>query len=427
VSEPGEVLWTPRADALTTSRAGRFIGWLRESRSVHVDGYDELWRWSVSDLEGFWSGIWDFFGVRAHAPYERVLSARELPGAKWFDGARLNFAEHALGLDEDTGKVAVLAHSQTRGPIELTFGELRNEVARARAGLQRLGVGPGDRVVAYLPNIPETLIACLATASLGAIWAACAPEFGPRSVIARFGIVEPKVLLTIAGYRYGERSIDRRPDVATIRAALPTVEHVVHVPYRGDRDDQMPDSTSWDDLLSEHGPLAFEPLPFHHPLYVLFSSGTTGLPKAIVHSHGGITIEHLKNHGLSWDLAPGDRLMWFSTTAWMMWNALISALLLRAAAVMIDGNPVYPDVGFQWRLAEETRATMMGLSPAFLMGCRKVGLRPGDQFDLSSLREVGVAGSPLPAEGFDWIYEQLGADVLLNNGSGGTDVCTGIV
>ena len=278
-----------------------------------------------------------------------------------------------------------------------------------------------------MPNIPETLIAFLATASIGAVWATCAPEFGPRSVIARFGIVEPKVLLTVAGYRYGERPIDRRADVASIRAALPTLERVVHVPYIGGEDDTIPDATGWEELLAEPAPLRFESVPFDHPLCVLFSSGTTGLPKAIVHGHGGLVVEHFKNHGLSWDLQPGDRLMWFSTTAWMMWNALIAALLLRTSIVMIDGNPVYPDLEFQWRLAAETEATMLGLSPAFLMACRKAGIKPAERYDLSRLRQIGAAGSPLPAEGFDWIYEQLGPSVLLNNGSGGTDVCTGIV
>ena len=421
------VLWTPPADVLTASQVGRYLAWLRANRGLLLSGYDELWRWSVSDLEGFWGSLWEFFELRAHAPYEQVLSSREMPGARWFSGARLNYAEHALGSDEDSARTAVLAHSQSRAPIELSFGDLREQVARTRAGLERLGVGPGDRVVAYLPNIPETLIAFLATASLGAVWATCAPEFGPRSVIARFGIVEPKVLLTVAGYRYGERSIDRRPDVARIRAALPTLEHVVHVRYAGGGDDAIPDATEWDDLLAEPGPLTFAALTFDHPLFVLFSSGTTGLPKAIVHGHGGILIEHFKNHGLSWDLRPGDRLMWFSTTAWMMWNALISALLLRASIVMIDGNPLYPDISYQWRLAAQTRSTMMGVSPTFLMGCRKAGLRPAAELDLSSLRQLGAAGSPLPPEGFDWVYEQLGSDVLLNVGSGGTDVCTGMV
>jgi acetoacetyl-CoA synthetase len=421
------VLWSPPADVLSTSQIGAYLTWLERERGVRLAGYDELWRWSVSDLEGFWASIWDFFEVRSHAPYGQVLESREMPGARWFSGARLNYAEHAVGGESDAGAVAVIAHSQTRGSIELSFGDLRAQVARARAGLLALGVGPGDRVVAYLPNVPETLVAFLATASLGAIWATCAPEFGPRSVIARFGIVEPKVLLTVAGYRYGDRHIDRRGEVASIRAALPTLEHVVHVPYAGGPEDSIPQATGWDRLLAQDGPLEFAPLPFDHPLCILFSSGTTGLPKAIVHRHGGILVEHFKNHGLSWDLRPGDRLMWFTTTAWMMWNALVSALLLRASIVMLDGNPAHPGLQHQWQLVQQTRPTLMGVSPAFLMACRKAGLRPGEQYDLSSLRQLGAAGSPLPPEGFDWVYEQLGPDLLLNVGSGGTDVCTGIV
>jgi acetoacetyl-CoA synthetase len=423
----GDVLWTPPPDARERSVIGRYLEWLERQRGLSFAGYDELWRWSVSDLEGFWSSIWEFFEVRSHAPYERVLGSREMPGAEWFPGARLNFAEHMVGRDEDAGTSAVVAYSQTRPTRELTFGDLREQVARARAGLERLGVGPGDRVVAYLPNIPETLVGFLASASLGAIWATCPPEFGVRSVLDRLGQLEPKVILAVAGYRYGDKYVDRREQVAEVRGKLPSLEAVVHVPYAGGAGDSLPDTLSWDDLLAERGELTFEPLPFDHPLYVLFSSGTTGLPKAIVHCHGGILLEHLKNHGLSWDLQPGDRLQWFTTTAWMMWNALVSVLLLRASIVMIDGNPAYPDISFQWRVIEETRPTFFGLSPAFTMACRKEGLEPGRQFDLSSVRMVCEAGSPLPLEGYEWLYEQFGPDVNVNVGSGGTDVCTGIV
>jgi acetoacetyl-CoA synthetase len=423
----GQVLWTPPADARARFVLGRYVEWLRSERGLDFPGYDELWRWSVSDLEGFWASIWDFFEVRAHTPYERVLGSREMPGAEWFPGARLNFAEHMLGRDEDVNRVAVVAYSQSRETRELTFGDLREQVARARAGLQRLGVGPGDRVVAYLPNIPETLVAFLATASLGAIWATCPPEFGVRSVLHRLGQLEPKVLLAVTGYRYGDKHVDRREQVAEIRAGLQSLAVVAHVPYVGGADDAVPDAVSWDDLLAEHGELAFEPLPFAHPLYVLFSSGTTGLPKAIVHCHGGMLLEHLKNHGFSWDLQPGDRLQWFTTTAWMMWNALVSVLLLRASIVMIDGNPAYPDISFQWRVLEETKPTFFGLSPAFTMACRKERLEPGRRFDLSSVRMVCEAGSPLPLEGYAWLYEQFGPEVNVNVGSGGTDVCTGIV
>jgi acetoacetyl-CoA synthetase len=421
----GDVLWTPPADVRETTELGRFLNWLRDERGLDFDGYDDLWRWSVEDLEGFWGAVWHFFDVRPSVPYERVLARSEMPGAQWFPGARLNYAEHLLRNAEiDPQAPAVVARSQTRGPIELTFGELREQVARARAGLQALGVGPGDRVVAYLPNIPETLVAFLATVSLGAIWATCAPEFGSRSVLGRFGQIEPKVLLTVSGYMYRDKPIDRREQVAEIRSGLPSLEHVVEVPYGEHR---VPDATTWEELLSETAPLAFEQVAFDHPIYVLFSSGTTGLPKAIVHGHGGQLVEHLKGIGLGWDLKPGGRLLWFSTTAWMMWNALVSALLVRASIVMIDGDPMWPDLGFQWRLAEEVRPTFMGVSPTFLMACRKAGLNFGRDLDLGSIRALGFAGSPLPSEGYHYVYEQLGPDVLCLNGSGGTDICGAFV
>jgi acetoacetyl-CoA synthetase len=421
----GDVLWNPPADVRQTTEIGRFLNWLRDERGRDLRDYDELWRWSVDDLEGFWGAVWDFFDVRPTAPYQRVLADSDMPGAQWFPGARLNYAEHLLrNADVDPGAPAVVARSQTRDPIELTFGELREQVARARAGLRALGVGPGDRVVAYLPNIPETLVAFLATASLGAVWAACAPEFGARSVLGRFGQVEPKVLLTVSGYTYRDKPIDRREQVQEIRDGLPSLEHVIEVPYGEHR---VPGATTWDDLLSREEPLTYEPVPFDHPIYVLFSSGTTGLPKAIVHGHGGQLIEHLKGVGLGWDLKPGGRLLWFSTTAWMMWNALVSALLVRASIVMIDGDPMWPDLGFQWRLAQETRPTFMGVSPTFLMACRKAGLNPGRDLDLRSIRALGFAGSPLPSEGYHYVYEQFGREILCLNGSGGTDICGAFV
>jgi acetoacetyl-CoA synthetase len=426
VSEYGEILWSPPSPRDESTQIARYLGWLERERGQRFADYWELHAWSVSDLEGFWGSLWDFFEVRASVPYERVLGSREMPGTQWFPGARLNYAEHMLGRPQDASSVAVLARSQTREPFELTFGDLREQVAAARAGLQRLGVGPGDRVCGYLPNIPETLVSFLAVVSLGATWAACPPEFGPRSVIDRFAMLEPKVLLAVAGYRYGEKAIDRRSEVAEIRAAIPGLEHCVHVPYRGGPEDELAHTLSWEGLLSETAPLAFEQVPFDHPLWVLFSSGTTGLPKAIVHGHGAMVLEHCKNHALSWDLRPGDRLMWFTTTAWMMWNALASSLLMRASIVMLDGNPGYPDLGAQWELAEELRPTFMGASPALLMACRKAGIDLRGR-DLSSIRQLAVAGSPLPPEGFDWVYEQLGSDVMLSCGSGGTDLCTGIV
>ena len=421
--DPG-VLWTPPPDVRETTDIGRYLAWLERERGLAFADYDELWRWTTSDLAGFWSSIWDFFEVKSQAPFLTALASEGMPGATWFPGARLNFAEHLIGSDDDLEQVAIIAHSQTRDPVELSFAQFREQVARARAGLVRLGVTPGDRVVAYLPNIPETLVAFAATASLGAVWASCAPELGARSVVDRLVQLEPSVLLAVGGYGFRDGSVDRRDQVASIRAALPTLRHVVHVPYG---DHAVPDALSWDELLAEPGPLSFEPVAFDHPLFVLFSSGTTGRPKAIVHGHGGILLESLKANAFSWDLKPGGRLLWFSTTSWMMWNALVSALLVRSSIVMLDGDPNWPDACWQWRVAEETRPTFMGASPAFLMACRKAGLEPGREHDLGSIRVFGTAGSPLSAEGYRYVYDQLGPDVLLINGSGGTDVCSGIV
>jgi acetoacetyl-CoA synthetase len=337
----------------------------------------------------------------------------------------VNYAEHALhaaGAQDEA--VAVMARSQTRPDIDLTFGELREQVARARQVLVDLGVRAGDRVAGYLPNGPEALVAFLAAAGLGAVWTSCAIEFGPRSVIDRFAQVEPVVLLVAGGYRYGRKDVERSAEVAQIAAGLPTVRHLLDIEYGPFR---VPGARSWPGLLaaSDERLDATTPVPFDHPLVVLFSSGTTGQPKAIVHGHGGILLEHLKNHALSWDLGPGDVLLWYSTTAWMMWNALVSALLVGTTIVMIDGDPAFPDLAWQWRLAEQTGTTFMGASPGYLMACRANGV------DLSGLdlriRIVGSAGSPLPPEGFAWVGDQLGDRVQLNVGSGGTDVCSGLV
>ncbi|MEV7393284.1 acetoacetate--CoA ligase [Streptomyces sp. NPDC091215] len=432
-------LWTPPADWRMSTRIGAFAEFLKARRGISINGYDDLWRFSVGDLDGFWTSVWDFFqvaGVPAPGPAVADPPGAVLPGTRWFPQARLNYARHLL-VDADPqrtldGDIAVVAHSQTRDRVTLTFAELRSEVAKVQAGLLRLGVGKGDRVAAYLPNIPETLIAFLATASLGAVWSACAPEFGVRSVVDRFSQVQPKVLLAVSGYRYGQKKMDRRTEVTRIAAELPSVQHVVHVPYGEftEASDDLPvPLIDWSELgpeASGSAEVAFEEVPFEHPLYVLFSSGTTGKPKAIVHGHGGILLEHLKNHALSWDLGPGDRLLWFATTAWMMWNSLVSALLVRSSIVMIDGDVLHPDLSMQWRLASETGTTHMGLSPGFIMATRKAGVAPGKAYDLSRIRHLASAGSPLPVEGYEWVADEF-PGVLLNVGSGGTDVCSGIV
>jgi acetoacetyl-CoA synthetase len=407
-----KLLWRPSAERAERATIARF------ARAVGREGdYDALWRWSVEDLEGFWGAIWEFFDVQASEPYERVLGRREMPGAEWFPGSRLSYAEHFFrGREVDT--VAIRHASELRELSEWTWGELREQTGRIAAGLAALGVRPGDRVAAYMPNIPETIAASLATASLGAVWSSAAPEFGARSVIDRFAQIEPKVLLAVDGYRYGGRDHDRSEVVADVAEEIGA--QAVRFGYL--------DGRGWpQDFVARDEPLTFEQPPFEHPLWVLYSSGTTGLPKPIVHSQGGILLEHLKKLHLHLDAQEGDRLFWFTTTGWMMWNFLVGALLTPASIVLYDGSPAAPDMDVLWDLAERTAMTTFGTSASYIASCMKAGVEPRAGRDLSALRAVGSTGSPLSPEGFDWVYDHVGSDTWLFSTSGGTDLCTAFV
>jgi acetoacetyl-CoA synthetase len=424
------VLWKPSADARERATLTRYMRWLESERGLAFAGYRELWQWSVTELEAFWASIWDFFGVRASRPYERVLAERAMPGARWFEGAELSYAEHVLAGPADD-RVAVVHGSELRSQGELTWGELRAEVARIAAALRELGVGRGDRVVAYMPNVPETLAALLACSSLGAVWSSCSPDFGAKSVIDRFAQIEPKVLFAVDGYRYNGRDFDRLDTVVELERAMPSLERTVVLPYLAGQPDlgRLERAMPWSDLVAagRGAELRFEQVPFDHPLWVLYSSGTTGLPKAIVQGHGGILLEHLKKLHLHVDGQPGDSLFWFTTTGWMMWNFLVAGLLTRARIVLYDGSPSYPDMGVLWDLAERSGMTCFGTSASYVAGCMKAGVEPSEGRDLSRLRSVGSTGSPLSPEGFRWIYDKLGEDTWLFSTSGGTDVCTAFV
>ena len=405
------LLWEPPAELVERAVMTRFM---------HAQGredYHDLWRWSVDDLEGFWRAIWDFFDVQADGDASVVLGSHEMPGATWFPGVKLNYAEHVFRgkRDED---VAILHASETRELAQWTWGDLRRETARIRSGLVARGIGEGDRVVAYMPNIPETIAAFLATASLGAIWSSAAPEFGARSVIDRFEQIEPSVLLAIDGYRYGGKDFDRSAIVDEVAAAIGAP--VVRLGYL--------DGTGWEDgFVGPEDDLTFARVPFAHPLWVLYSSGTTGLPKAIVHGHGGILLENLKKLHLHVDAQAGDRVFWFTTTGWMMWNFLHGVLLTQAAIVLYDGNPGNDGMRVLWDLAEQAGVTCFGTSAAYIHACMKAGVEPGEGRDLSALRAVGSTGSPLSPEGFAWVYDHIGSDTWLFSTSGGTDVCSAFV
>lgn len=439
-----KVLWEPSEEFRNSSAMARYMAWLGENRgrdfAPDAGGYRSLWEWSVGDLDGFWSSVWEYFGVDARKPYERVLGSREMPGAEWFVGAEVNYAEHILrNADERPQAAALVSFSEARGGLldgleEVTWEELAGRVAACTAGLKSLGVEEGDRVVGYLPNIPEAIVAFLATASLGAVWSGCSPDFGAGSVVDRFAQIEPKVLIACDGYRYGGRDFDRMDVVKRLQDEIPTLEKTVLLPYLNADAGPAPLDRAmlWDDLLEDNAGavLEFTPVAFDHPLWVLYSSGTTGLPKAIVQGHGGILVEHLKVVMLHMGASPEERFFWFTTTGWMMWNIVIGSMLSGSTALLYDGNPGYPDLGAVWSFAEKTRMTVFGTSASYLVGCMKAGIEPAEEYDLTHLKALGSTGSPLPPEGFEWVYDHVGKgkrDFWLFSTSGGTDLCTAFV
>jgi acetoacetyl-CoA synthetase len=426
----GILLWEPSEGFKEKARISQYMKWLGDEKNLSFEDYAELWEWSVTDLEGFWASIWEYCGVKASRPYERVLARREMPGTQWFTGAELNYAEHFFR-DAPSDEPAILHQSEIRPLSELSWQELREKTAALAAGLKSMGVERGDRVVAYLPNVPEAIIALLAVSSIGAIWSSCSPDFGAGSVTDRFKQIEPKVLFAVDGYRYGGKDYDRTQTVAKLQEEIQSLQKTVILPYLEQEPDtgSLQNVTTWDELLAQHegAELSFEQVPFDHPLWVLYSSGTTGLPKAIVHSQGGILMEHLKKVVLHIDLEPGDRFFWFTTTGWMMWNVVVAGLLTGATALLYDGNPGYPDMNPLWEFAEQTGMTCFGTSASYLTSCMKAAIEPGRDFDLENLEAIGSTGSPLPPEGFEWVYEHVKEDLWLFSTSGGTDLCTAFV
>jgi acetoacetyl-CoA synthetase len=427
----GSLLWTPGAARIAEANLTAFLAWLTD-RGRRFDSYDALWQWSVTDLDGFWQAIWDFTGIECSARPRQVLASRQMPGAQWFPGARLNYAQQVLR-QERPGQAALLSVSESVPLASTDWSELAGQVRILGTQLRAMGVGPGDRVASYLPNIPQTVVAMLATTSIGAIWASCSPDFGWRGVLDRFRQLTPKVLFCVDGYQYGGRRFDRAGELRQIIDGLQSLERVIWLPYL-DPATAPPEAAgmlAWDEVLRQPpvpaGEFEFEQVDFGHPLWILFSSGTTGLPKAIVHSHGGILIEQLKLQILHMDLRPGDRMFFFTTTGWMMWNFLVSSLLLGVCPVLYDGSPTHPGPETLWRLAHECDVAFFGASPAFVEQMTQAGFVPKQRYELPVLRAIMPAGSPVSAECTAWFYRNVKEDVWVCTGSGGTDVCTGFV
>jgi acetoacetyl-CoA synthetase len=441
--EEGTLLWTPPASRVARSHLTSYMRWLA-GRGCSFDDYESLWRWSVSDLDAFWSSIAEFCGMEFSKPASRVLGKRTMPGAEWFPGALLNYAQHALR-HERPGQDALLYLSERRPLASISWPALARQVRVLATRMRALGIAPGDRVVAYLPNTPEAVIAMLATASIGAVWSSCGPDFGTRGVLDRYSQLAPKLIFCVDGYSYGGKLFDRRADIREIIGQLHTLSHVVHIPYldvsrqspegatahTADRAPITPGALLWPDVLAGPDPgrevFRFDQVPFAHPLWILFSSGTTGLPKPIIHCHGGITIEQLKLFHFHMDMHVRQRMFFFTSTGWMMWNFLASSLLMDVVPVLYDGNPAWPTPDVLWKMADETGAHLFGASPSYQSILEKAGIVPKDRFKLEALETIVLAGSPVTADCQNWFFENVKKDLWAHSGSGGTDICTGLV
>ncbi len=426
----GTLLWEPSNEFQEQSNMKRYMNWLKDNKQLTFETYESLWEWSVTEVEQFWESLWEFFEIKSSAPYKHVLSTHKMPAAKWFEGAKLNYTEHIFQKMRPE-EIAIISKSELREIEQMTWQQLYDQVAAFQASLRGAGIKSGDRVVAYIPNITEAIVAFLACASIGATWSSCSPDFGSPTVIDRFKQIEPKILIAVDGYRYGGRDFDRMQTVKQIEAAIPSLEKTIVLPYLNEKPDlsKIKKGEYWSDFVrsAQSSDLIYEQVPFDHPLWVLYSSGTTGLPKAIVQGHGGIILEHLKKSVLQTDLKEEDRFFWFTTTGWMMWNVVVGSLLAGSTIILYDGNPGHPNLEAMWEFAEETEMTVFGTSASYLLSCMNEGLQPKDTYQLSKLKSIMATGSPLPPEGFKWVYDNVNSDIWLASASGGTDLCTAFV